>query len=83
MIEDPIGRIDELIEHRKMRDAQYLEALGAGHDTPAKIADLIYQELPERQRNLGARVIALHLERFVESGEVECADGRYSLTGVL
>ena len=83
VIEDPIGRIDELIEHRKMRDAQYLEALGAGHDTPAKIADLIYHDLPERQRNLGARVIALHLERFVESGEVECADGRYSLTGVL
>ncbi len=83
VIEDPIGRIDELIEHRKMRDAQYLEALGAGHDTPAKIADLIYQDLPERQRNLGARVIALHLERFVESGEVACADGRYSLTGAL
>ena len=83
VIEDPIGRIDELIEHRKMRDAQYLEALGAGHDTPAKIADLIYDDLPERQRNLGARVIALHLERFVESGEVACADGRYSLTGAL
>ena len=83
VIEDPIGRIDELIEHRKMRDAQYLEALGAGHDTPAKIADLIYHDLPERQRNLGARVIALHLERFVESGEVACADGRYSLTGAL
>ena len=83
VIEDPIGRIDELIEHRKMRDAQYLEALGAGHDTPAKIADLIYNDLPERQRNLGARVISLHLERFVESGEVACADGRYSLTGVL
>ena len=83
VIEDPIGRIDELIEHRKMRDAQYLEALGAGHDTPAKIADLVYHDLPERQRNLGARVIALHLERFVESGEVACADGRYSLTGAL
>lgn len=83
VIEDPIGRIDELIEHRKMRDAQYLEALGAGHDTPAKVADLIYHDLPERQRNLGARVIALHLERFVESGEVACADGRYSLTGAL
>ena len=83
VIEDPISRIDELIEHRKMRDAQYLEALGAGHDTPAKVADLIYHDLPERQRNLGARVIALHLERFVESGEVACADGRYSLTGAL
>ncbi len=83
VIEDPIGRIDELIEHRKMRDAQYLEALGAGHDTPAKIAELIYRELPERQRILGARMIALHLEKFVESGEVECADGRYSLAGTL
>ena len=83
VIEDPIGRIDELIEHRKMRGVQYLEALGAGHDTPAKIADLIYHDLPERQRNLGARLIALHLERFVESGEVACADGRYSLTGAL
>ena len=83
VIEDPIGRIDELIEHRKMRDAQYLEALEEGHDTPAKIAELIYQDLPEPQRDLGARVIELHLERFVKSGEVACADGRYSLTGSL
>ena len=83
VIEDPIGRIDELIEHRKMRGVQYLEALGAGHDTPAKIADLVYHDLPERQKNLGARVIMLYLERFVESGEVACADGRYSLTGPL
>ena len=81
VIEDPIGRIDELIEHRKMRGVQYLEALGAGHDTPAKIADLVYHELPERQKELGARVISLYLERFVESGEVASADGRYSLTG--
>ena len=83
VLEDPIGRIDELIEHRKMRDEQYLEALEEGHDTPAKIAELIYQDLPEPQRDLGARVIELHLERFVKSGEVACADGRYSLTGSL
>ena len=83
VIEDPIGRIDELIEHRKMRDEQYLEALEEGHDTPAKIAELIYQDLPEPQRDLGARVIELHLERFVKSGEVACADGRYSLTGSI
>ncbi|MCE2452132.1 MAG: MBL fold metallo-hydrolase [Nitrospinae bacterium] len=83
VLEDPIARIDELIEHRKMRGVQYLEALGAGHDTPAKIADLVYHELPERQKDLGARVISLYLERFVESGEVACADGRYSLTGPL
>ncbi len=83
VIEDPIGRIDELIEHRKMRGVQYLEALGAGHDTPAKIADLVYHDLPERQKNLGARVITLYLERFVKSGEVACADGRYSLTEPL
>ncbi len=80
VIEDPISRIDELIEHRKMRDAQYLEALEAGHDTPAKIAEQIYQDLPEGKRKLGACVIELHLERFVKSGEVACADGRYSLT---
>ena len=80
VIEDPISRIDELIDHRKMRDAQYLEALEAGHDTPAKIAEQIYQDLPEGKRKLGACVIELHLERFVKSGEVACADGRYSLT---
>ncbi|MDE0333253.1 MAG: MBL fold metallo-hydrolase [Nitrospinae bacterium] len=83
VIEDPISRIDELIEHRKMRDAQYLEALEAGHDTPAKIAELIYQDLPECKRKLGACVIELHLERFVKSGEIACADGHYSLTGPL
>ena len=81
VIEDPVGRIDALLEHRRMRDAQFLEALGAGHDTPARIAALIYRDLPERQRNLGARMIALHLARFVESGEVAFANERYSLTG--
>ena len=80
VIEDPVGRIDALIQHRKMRDAQYLEALSEGHDTTDKIAGQIYQDLPERQRDLGARVIQLHLDRFVQSGEVTCADGRYSLT---
>ncbi len=83
VIEDPVGRIDALLEHRRMRDAQYLEALGAGHDTPAKIADLVYRDLPERQRSLGARVIALHLARFVEAGEVDCANGRYALARPL
>ena len=81
VIEDPIARIDELLEHRKKRGVQYLEALGAGHDTPEKIADLIYHDLPERQKNLGARVIALYLERYVKSGDVTHADGRYSLAG--
>lgn len=81
VLEDPTGRIDELIEHRKKRDAQYLEALGEGYDTPAKIAELIYHDLPEQKRKLGACVIELHLERFVKSGEVACADGRYSLAG--
>ncbi len=83
VVEDPIKRIDELIEHRKMRDAQYLEALGKGYDTPVRIANLIYQDLSKRHRDLGARVIELHLERFVESGEVACAGGRYSLSGSL
>ena len=81
VIEDPIGRIDELIEHRKMRDEQYLEALGEGRDTSAKIAERIYQDLPEPQRKLGARVIEMHLDRFVKSGKIDCADGRYSLKG--
>ena len=81
VIEDPVGRIDELLAHRKMRDAQFLEALDAGHDTPERIAGVVYRELPARQRELGARMIALHLERFVESGEVACEEGRYRLTG--
>ena len=82
-IEDPVRRIDELLEHRRMRDAQFLDALAAGRDTPDKIAALVYRDLPERNRSLGARMIALHLDRFVESGEVECEDGRYSPAGPL
>ena len=83
VIEDPLGRIEELLEHRRMRDAQYIEALDAGHDTPEKIAALVYRDLPERNRRLGARVIALHLDRFLESGEVAREDGRYSLAQPL
>ncbi len=83
VIEEPIRRIDALLEHRKMRDAQFLEALGAGHDTPSRIAEVVYQDLSESQKSLGARMIALHLERFVETGEVERAGERYSLTRPL
>ncbi|MBO9452692.1 MBL fold metallo-hydrolase [Tropicibacter sp. R16_0] len=63
-IDDPAGRLDWLIEHRLMREAQILTALDQGPATARGLAELIYTEtppalLPAAERNVFAHLVDL------------------------
>lgn len=69
-IEHPGTIIDEYILHRRMREAQVLEALRGG---PLRIADLvprIYAGLPEALHPLAARSVYAHLLKLKSEGRV-------------
>jgi glyoxylase-like metal-dependent hydrolase (beta-lactamase superfamily II) len=63
-IDDPAGRLDWLIEHRLMREAQILTALDHGPATARGLAEHIYREtppalLPAAERNVFAHLVDL------------------------
>ena len=71
-IEDPLARLDWLISHRRGREAQILEALGAGPGplTADTLASRIYADipphlLPAAQRNVFAHLIDLAVKGMV------------------
>lgn len=74
VIEHPGMIIDEYIHHRRMREAQVLDALKAW---PLRIADLvvqIYAGLPETLHPLAARSVYAHLLKLKSEGKVTGAD---------
>jgi glyoxylase-like metal-dependent hydrolase (beta-lactamase superfamily II) len=47
-VSDPAGRLDWLMDHRRLRETAILEALEAGPATVAEIAARVYSTLPPR-----------------------------------
>lgn len=74
-VADPQARIGWLIAHREARDAQVLEALGAGPLTARDVASRIYADLPPEllpsaERNVLAHMIDLHRRDRIAPGGI-------------
>ena len=80
-VRDPVGRIRALLEHRAQREAQILEHLSRGMDTPDLIARQIYPDLEERRRGMAAQMVRSQLQKLIEEGKVREEEGRYRLVG--
>jgi glyoxylase-like metal-dependent hydrolase (beta-lactamase superfamily II) len=80
-VENPAGRIDSLIRHRADREAQVLDALAEGLDTPGKMAERIYRALGEKIVRIGASMVTAHLDKLIEEGRVRREGERYLLDG--
>jgi glyoxylase-like metal-dependent hydrolase (beta-lactamase superfamily II) len=78
---DPAGRVEALLTHRARREAQVLEALGEGLDTPEGMAGRIYRGMKEETIRIGATMIAGHLEKLIEEGRARREGECYFLTG--
>ncbi len=77
-IETPAERVDELLQHRRMREAQILDALSTPR-TPQDLTRAIYTDVdealwPAAERNVLAHLIDLTLRKIVR------ADGEISPT---
>jgi glyoxylase-like metal-dependent hydrolase (beta-lactamase superfamily II) len=69
-IPDPRNWLDQLIAHRRMREAQVLAGLGAGANTVAALVAAIYPGLDAGLRMAAASQVQAHLDWLVKQGAV-------------
>jgi glyoxylase-like metal-dependent hydrolase (beta-lactamase superfamily II) len=69
-IDDPESAIDAYLRHRAERDAQVLEELRSGLDTPAAIAARIYAGLAPSLERAAVDTILAHLVKLEGEGRV-------------
>lgn len=60
-VDDPAARLEELIRHRLLREAQVLQALDAGPATPAGLTAAIYRDIPLHLWPAAKRNVLAHL----------------------
>jgi glyoxylase-like metal-dependent hydrolase (beta-lactamase superfamily II) len=74
---DAMGRLEEYLAHRSLREQQVLEALAAGHATPEEIAAVVYEgEVPSEMFPIAARSVLAHLLKL-EREERVARTGRH------
>lgn len=67
---DAIGKLDEYLEHRAMREEQVLAAMKGGAGTPEELVAAIYTEYPPELHPLAARSVVAHLAKLEAEGRV-------------
>lgn len=78
-IADPKGRLRWLIDHRKGREAQIMDALLTGPATPASLTRTIYNDIDPALLGAASRNVLAHLIDLAERGVVR-VDGALSET---
>jgi len=82
---DAMGKLDEYLEHRAMREEQVLAGLHQGPRTPEELVPEIYAEFPAEVHGLAARSVLAHLLKLESEGRVvkRTKDGasRFELQG--
>ena len=68
IIDHPLELIAEYLAHRRMREAQVRECLGAGLTDPAAIVERLYPGLPSELRAAARATIEAHIEKLREDG---------------
>jgi ribonuclease/clavin/mitogillin len=70
VIEDAQGRIEEYIEHRRLRERQILTVLGAGARTIPAMVKVIYADVDGRLHGMAAQSVHSHLKKLAREGRV-------------
>jgi glyoxylase-like metal-dependent hydrolase (beta-lactamase superfamily II) len=79
VIDEPLRLIDEYIEHRKLREAQIVEALRRGRATPSEIVPDVYPALPSTLTAAAADSVLAHLRKLEQDGLAEERGQRWLL----
>jgi glyoxylase-like metal-dependent hydrolase (beta-lactamase superfamily II) len=80
IIERPDDLIRRTLAHRRHREEQLLDALSRGAGTPASLAAMIYDRLPDRVQRLAEESVLAHLVKLREDGRVTYDGHSYRLT---
>ena len=68
---DALGKLDEYLAHRAMREEQVLAGLAEGAHTPEELVPAIYGDYPAELFPLAARSVLAHLLKLEGEGRVE------------
>lgn len=77
VVDDPVGRVDALLEHRAERTDQILAALAAGRATVEAIVGRVYPELPVALHPAAGRSVSAHLAALERDGRAVSEQGRW------
>jgi glyoxylase-like metal-dependent hydrolase (beta-lactamase superfamily II) len=75
LIDDPYGKIDEYVEHRRDREQQVLTAVrAAGKATPSDLVETIYVDIADELKPVAACSVWAHLRKLADEGAVRGDD---------
>jgi glyoxylase-like metal-dependent hydrolase (beta-lactamase superfamily II) len=66
-----LAKLDEYLDHRRMREEQILTALGDASRTPEELVAEIYSDYPSEVRELAARSVLAHLLKLEVEGRAD------------
>lgn len=81
LVDNPQAKIAQYIEHRKMREAQLIEALSFGAATVPQLVSLIYRDTPQNLRPAAARQLLAYLYALRDEGTVRVLEPDREMTG--
>jgi glyoxylase-like metal-dependent hydrolase (beta-lactamase superfamily II) len=70
LVLDGVGKLDEYLEHRRMREGQILSALAEGGRTVEDLVAVIYQGYAPEVHELAGRSVLAHLLKLEAEGRV-------------
>jgi glyoxylase-like metal-dependent hydrolase (beta-lactamase superfamily II) len=79
-VSDPALLLRGYIDHRRMREAQVIAALVAGHDAVQSIVESIYDGLAPALVPAAAENVHAHLEKLRREGRATERDGRWTIS---
>ncbi|MEQ1786026.1 MAG: MBL fold metallo-hydrolase [Acidimicrobiales bacterium] len=71
LIDKPVAKIDEYLDHRSMRERQILGALGAGPTTVEAIVEALYPDLAEELVPMAHGTVWAHLLKLKGDGQAK------------
>lgn len=71
LVDDPAGKLEEYLRHRRMREDQVLQALRRGLRRVEEIVPQLYADVDARLHASAARNVAAHLDKLEREGRVE------------
>lgn len=80
LIDDPVGAVDHLIEHRLKRESKVLACLSRHPDTTVEqLTKCVYDEVPQSLHRLAARSLTAHLIKLEKENRALRADTAWRL----
>jgi glyoxylase-like metal-dependent hydrolase (beta-lactamase superfamily II) len=78
-IKDPKNWLSQLIAHRRLREAQIVEAMRRGENHIAGLVDRLYPDIAPALRGAASQQVGSHLDHLIEQGAVVRDGDSYSL----